>query len=119
MSSVCIGTVQRRPGEELLPVVQCLLLNEQGETVSENEALYTLPKHFPFAAPHLHAECRGSTVLVSSDVFCLGVELEAGDTRFSDNWFSLWPGEVRSIRADRELDPDRLVLRCLSSDDQG
>ena len=102
---------------EKTPVVQCLLFDEDGHAVSENEALYTLPKYFPFTAPHLSVECQENKVVVSSDVFCPGVELSAGDTRFSDNWFPLYPGEAKTVFADRELIPGQVIIRCLSDGD--
>ena len=102
--------------KEALPVVQCLLMDESGAPVSENEALDRLPKHFPFRTPRLETRCDGTAVTVISDAFCLGVALDAGDVRFSDNWFTLYPGEPRVVQADRPFPPESLTVRCLSSD---
>ena len=116
MSVSDIGSIQAIEGEKLA-VVQCVLLDENGKAISENECLYTLPKYFPFVKPCLRVECRGNQVTVSSDAYCTGVELCAGDARFSDNWFSLYPDEERTVLSDRELQKDQITLRCLSSDE--
>ena len=112
LSSAPVASVMPKDGEEM-PVVRCILNDGAGKTVSENEALNALPKHFRFAVPNVKASCEGNTLTVSSDAFCLGVELDAGEIRFSDNWFSLYPGEARVITADRTVDPEKLKLRWL------
>ena len=111
MSSVRAGAVGG--GRENLPVVQALLTDGSGRTVSENGALYTLPKHFPFEKPEISVRCEGKTVALTADVFCAGVELQAGEARFSDNWFPLYPGEPRVVAADRELREPDLRILCL------
>ena len=78
--------------------------------MSESEALFTLPKYFPFEKPSYSVRCSGKDVTVTADTFCTGVEVQAGDARFSDNWFSLYPGEPRKITADRELQESGLRL---------
>ncbi len=40
---------------------------------------------------------------------------EAGESRFSDNWFTLYPGEERVIRADRKDHLGSLRVLCLST----
>ena len=108
MSSIRAGTVS---GEKRsLPILQAVLRDGSGAAVSESEALFTLPKYFPFEKPSYSVRCSGKDVTVTADTFCTGVELQAGDTRFSDNWFSLYPGEPRKITADRELQESDLRL---------
>ena len=102
MSSVNAGTVLPEDGEEM-KVVRCLLQDEKGDTVSECMELYTLPKYFPFDRPAISAECRGKQITLTADTFCTGVEIQAGDARFSDNWVTLYPGEKRILTADREV----------------
>ena len=110
MSSVRAGTVSGEEGSP--PIVQAVLRDGGGTAVSENEALFTLPKYYPFEEPALSVRCSGKTVTVTADTFCTGVELQAGDTLFSDNWFSLYPGEPREVTADRELqESDLRILR--------
>ena len=109
LCSVQAGTVSREKYGEI-PVVQVLLKDENGSAVSENEALCTLPKYFPFEKPEIAVRCRGNTVSLTADTFCTGVELQAGEARFSDNWFSLYPGESREVTADRELQAEDLRL---------
>ena len=111
MSAAEAGVVRGEFAE--MPVVRCVLRDENGAAVSENEALNTLPKHFPYAETRVYTECRGKEITVWADAFCQAVELEAGDARFSDNWFSLYPGEKRTIRADREIRKEELKTRHL------
>ena len=72
--------------------------------------LYTLPKHFPFEEPRIEVCCQGRTVALKADTFCLGLELQAGDARFSDNWLTLYPGEERRVEADRIIKEEDLHL---------
>ena len=110
MGSAKAGTVLPEDGEEM-KVVRCLLQDETGGTVSESMELYTLPKYFPFNRPEISTECRGRTVTLTADTFCTGVEIRAGDARFSDNWVTLYPGEKRELTADREVnEADLLIL---------
>ncbi len=102
MRSIRAGTVLPMQEEEL-KIVQCVLKDGNGQNVSENEALYTLPKYFPFAKPKIRIRCEGRKVTLTADTFCCGTELQAGDALFSDNWITLYPGEPREILADREL----------------
>ena len=112
MSSVTACEVQPDSGETL-KIVQCLLLDESGKTVSECEELYTLPKYFPFAKPEIRVSCEGRNITLEADTFCTGVELQAGEARFSDNWVTLYPGEPRELTADRELKAEKISLLWL------
>ena len=112
MGSAKAGTVLPEDGEEM-KVVRCLLQDETGGTVSESMELYTLPKYFPFNRPEISTECRGRTVTLTADTFCTGVEIRAGDARFSDNWVTLYPGEPRVLTADREPDPADIRIRTV------
>lgn len=116
MSAICVGTVAADSLDQV-PVVRCILLNREGERVSENEALNTLPKYFPFKRPKIIVKQEENILRVTADTFCLGVELQCGDVRFSDNWFALYPGEERIIRADRNLDEREVKVISLSSGD--
>ena len=102
MSAAEIGRTGRSEGKDFA-VIQVLLYDEGGRAIGENEALYTVPKHFPFEDANIRVSCDHRQVTVSADAFCLGVELSAGDTVFSDNWFTLYPGETRTVYADREI----------------
>ena len=110
LCSIQAGTVYGEGGKP--PVIQVILEDERGQTVSENEALYTLPKYFPFGQPEITVRCEGTRITLTADTFCTGVEIQAGDARFSDNWFSLYPGEPRTVDADRELQAEQLRV-CL------
>ena len=109
LSSVNAGAILPENGEEM-KIVQCVLLDEAGKPVSECFELYTLPKYFPFEKPRIRVSCAGRTVTLEADTFCTGVELQAGDMRFSDNWVTLYPGEEKVLTADRELRESDLRL---------
>ena len=81
-----------------------------GRIIGRNEALFCLPKHFPFEKPEITLRCEGNTVTLAADAFCMGVEVQAGDARFSDNWLTLYPGEPRKITADRPLRAEEIRL---------
>ena len=98
---------------EDLKIVQCILQDDRGSILSECEALYTLPKYFPFREPKIRILCEGKKISLESDTFCTGVELQAGSIRFSDNWITLYPGEARTLTADREPDADELRVLWL------
>lgn len=98
---------------EDIPVFQCILLDAQGHMVSENQVLYTLPKHFPFRKPRIEAACDGKALSLTADTFCIGVALEAGDARFSDNWFPLYPSETRTVTSDRAVSAEELTIRWI------
>ncbi len=110
MSAARIGEVPTGSGTM---VMQVLLLDGQGKIVGENEQLRTVPKYFPFEKPRISVKCEGNRIFLVSDIFCLGVEVEAGDARFSDNWFTLYPKETRTITADREIRADEIALRWI------
>ena len=55
----------------------------------------------------------GRQVTLQADTFCTGVELQAGEARFSDNWLTLYPGEARTVTADRDFREDELRVLWL------
>ena len=112
LSSVNAGAVLPADGKEM-KIVQCVLRDEAGSTVSECEELYTLPKYFPFEKPEIRITCRGNSITLETDTFCTGVELQAGDARFSDNWVTLYPGEKKELTSDRELRAEELRVLWL------
>ena len=84
-------------------VAEAVLADGEGAVIGENAELTVLPKHFPFEDPRISLRCEGRKITLKAEAFCMGVELQAGDARFSDNWFCLYPGEERTVTADREL----------------
>ena len=112
LSAVRAGIILPETGETM-PVTQALLLDEEGNAVSESEALNVPPKYFPFEKPRISIACEGRKVRLTADTFCLGAELDAGDIRFSDNWVTLYPGEPRVLTADREPDPADIRIRTV------
>ena len=112
MSAIRAGEIRPENGEAM-PVTQVLLLDGEGNLVSECEALNVPPKYFLFEKPRISVDCEGEKVCLTADTFCTGVELEAGDARFSDNWVTLYPGEPRVLTADRALAPEEIRIRSL------
>ena len=112
LSAVRIGKLQPPAGADC-PIGQVLLEDEGGATVSEREALAVPPKYFPFERPDVRIRCEGNRIFLTADVFCMGVEVQARDARFSDNWFALYPGETRTVRADRELTQEEIRLHWI------
>lgn len=108
LGSVRAGLARPEGGEPA--VVQVILEDGDGRPVSENEALAVLPKYFPFETPDIRTETAGCRVTLTADTFCLGVELQAGDAVFSDNWITLYPGEPRTVCADREIREEDIRL---------
>ena len=41
------------------------------------------------------------------------MEIQAGEAKFSDNWFCLYPGEARTVTADGEPPEGEISVRCL------
>ena len=99
--------------EEKDAFAECVLLDEQGNTVSENLDLPVEPKHFPLQDPEICAETEGNSIRLTAKHFAMGVALEAGEARFSDNWFALYPGETRTVTADREIGENELKINWL------
>jgi beta-mannosidase len=112
LSTVRIGAIRPPAGTDC-PIGQILLEDENGATVSEREALAVLPKYFPFERPDIRIRCDGDQISLTADAFCMGVELQARDARFSDNWFALYPGETRTVRADRKLTQEEIRLHWI------
>ncbi len=94
-------------------ILQVFLADEAGRIVSENFDMVKPPKHFPFIDGRIHAEGSGRNLSLTAEHFCIGVEVEAGDALFSDNWFVLYPGETRVITADRDYDPREVKIRWI------
>ena len=99
------------PGEGR--IVQAVLRDAENTPVSETEAIDTLPKHFPFRKPEIGIRRRGKEITLTADTFCMGVEIRAGEAKFSDNWFCLYPGEARTVTADREPEDGEIIVSCL------
>ena len=112
MASVKAGEILPEGGEKP-EIVQCVLLDGDGNPVSECMELGTLPKYFPFREPKIRMIRSGRQVTLQADTFCTGVELQAGEARFSDNWLTLYPGEARTVTADRDFREDELRVLWL------
>ncbi|MCM1184283.1 MAG: glycoside hydrolase family 2 protein [Roseburia sp.] len=71
----------------------------KGEVVvSEGSCLFTPPKHYYFADPHLTLERDGDTLTVRAQAYARCVEIVGvdGDCRLSDNYFDMEAG-ARSV----------------------
>ncbi len=65
-----------------------------GEIVSEGTALFAPPKHFEFVDPNLSYEILGNKIIVTSEAFAKGVEIDSDETDlvFDDNYFDMNAG---------------------------
>ena len=74
-------------------------LFEDGKKTSSGTVLFTAPKHFRFADPHLTVSANGDSVTVSASAYARQIEIscEDGDVLFEDNYFDL-NAETRKVR---------------------
>ena len=82
-----------------------------GQTVSDGTALFTAPKYFDFADPHLRYEINGDELTVSSDAYAYYVEISSldSDLILSDNYFSMNAGK-KTVKI-LEGEPKNITLR--------
>ena len=85
--------------------------------VSEGSCLFTPPKHYYFADPHLTLERSGDTLIVHAQAYARHVEIMGtdGECRLSDNYFDMEAGEHRVTI----LDGDATAFTCRSVFDIG
>ena len=82
----------------------CQLLDEGGNIVSQDTALFVKPKHFSFESPGLSASVleteEGITISVTAQKYARSVRLSAGTlpVRFSDNYFDIIDANPVNIR---------------------
>lgn len=65
-----------------------------GQALSEGSVLFTAPKHFSFADPHLRCTVEGDTVTVYADAYAKYVQIDSPDSDciLSDNCFDMHAG---------------------------
>ena len=68
-----------------------------GECKSEGSVLFTPPKHYGFADPHLSFSVCGDIITVKSEAFAKSVCISGDDIVLDDNYFDMESGE-RQIR---------------------
>ena len=85
--------------------------------VPEGTALFTAPKHFKFAKPHITAKVGNDSITITTDVFTKNVFIEAigSDVRLEDNFFDMDPG-TRTVRF-AEGSAKRFRIMCVNTDD--
>ena len=84
-------------------VAEAVLEDENGAEAGRSTEITTLPRYFPFEEPGITVRRGGRRITLTARAFCMGVEVQAGEARFSDNWFCLFPGEEKEITADRDI----------------
>ena len=84
-----------------------------GETVSAGTALFTAPKYFNYADPHLTCEIHGDEITVYADTYAAYVEIDSPDSDFilSDNYFDMNAG-ARTVKI-LEGTPSNICLRSV------
>jgi len=66
----------------------------EDEVVSEGTVLFTAPKYFRFADPHLRCEIKGDEMTIYAEAYAKYVEIDSPDSDFilSDNYFDMNAG---------------------------
>ena len=72
-------------------------LEMNGEIVSENTVLFTVPKYHRFQNPNLRYAIDGDVLIIHSDAYAKAVQIEGvdGDVLLEDNFFDMEKGEKR------------------------
>ncbi|WP_368658780.1 glycoside hydrolase family 2 protein [Metabacillus halosaccharovorans] len=87
-----------------------------GEQTSVSTLMFTKPKHFNFIDPELTFnvidEIDTFEITISSQAFAkyIEIDLKAADCKFSDNYFDLSRGEVRTVKVKKESLSESLSL---------
>ena len=84
-----------------------------GRAESAGTVLFTAPKHFDFADPHLRYEINGDEITVFADAYAKYVEIDSTscDMILSDNYFDMNAGK-RTVKV-LEGSPKDIVLRSV------
>ena len=87
-----------------------------GEQTSVSTLMFTKPKHFNFIDPELTFNVIDKIdtfeITISSQAFAkyIEIDLKAADCKFSDNFFDLSRGEVRTVKVKKESLSESLSL---------
>ena len=70
-----------------------------GKIMSEGSVLFTAPKHYEYANPHLTCKVCGDVITVCSEAYAgsLQIDSASGDLVLEDNFFDMEKGE-KTIR---------------------
>ena len=81
--------------------------------LSEGTVLFTAPKHFLFADPHLRCVRNGDEITVFADAYAKSVEIDSPDEDFvlSDNYFDM-NGGSKTVKI-LEGNPENIHLRSV------
>lgn len=82
--------------------VRLLVYGEDQELLAENSGFADIERHIEFPDPQIDLEWQDGILYLTADRYAHHVELagEAGEAfgyRFSDNYFSLFPGERKAV----------------------
>ncbi|MDO5519663.1 MAG: glycoside hydrolase family 2 protein [bacterium] len=93
LSSVWLNKLDFSEYDELSHYVSYFFLVD-GQIVSEGTSLFTAPKHFNFLDPKITYDILGNKILVHSEAYAKGVELDSAETDlvFDDNYFDMNAG---------------------------
>ncbi len=84
-------------------IIRARLVDEAGGVLAAGHAFADMERHLLFPEPELEMEMRGDTILLRTHRFAHGIELTGEEEKdqfgwyFSDNYFDLFPGEVKRI----------------------
>lgn len=75
------------------------LCDKDNVVLSQDTALFCLPKEYRFEPVNIRLELNGQEITVTADRYAKAVMLDTvqGDCLFSDNWFDLSAGESKRV----------------------
>ncbi len=91
--------------KETTKYVLSFKLYKDGELLSSECMLFAKPKHFKFADPQIKIKKCGKKLEITAKAFAHEIELKPvnGDVIFSDNYFSILPGEVKLVEMEDDI----------------
>lgn len=90
--------------------VFCYQLMQGDDVLSSECQIFVKPKHFAYKDPGIQVIRKEGKLEITASAFAHDIELmdEDSDVIFSDNYFSLLPGEVKIVEVDKNIDKLRI-----------
>lgn len=98
-------------GHEGERYLTCELFGADGNAISRQTLLFAKPKQYSFEKPDIKVALSENTLIVTSDCFAKGVEIDFDNTdiRLSDNYFDITSKEGVTIETDGALTQELLA----------
>lgn len=101
------------PGIDIFETYVSYRLTEGKYILSQGSVIFSVPKYFHYAEPHLTVKAEGDEIIVEAKAYAKSVEIqnENEDLILSDNYFDMNPGvyRVKVLRGKA----DRLYVRSV------